>query len=280
MKKRLTALFLVSLLVFLFSSACQKNAEAEIDEPVEEETYDFNGYEYIIIGYQRFGRFEVGPNFEDENTFWGEKLYNRYRDLEKKYNIKITVNKDDGSLAASVASGLHYADLMDTWLNTLNANIKAGLVMPVNGITGFEDLYSGKWGSKNTVDAVTRGDKTYGFRAGYHGIPFPTFSGIIYANAVVMKQFDIQPFEMVEQREWTWSNFTDACVKIGGSYDNPDEPVSFVFDDSWSDYFLRAAICQTVLILSGLMTAVNIYSIWMTPVPLKLSTGFWTLSKK
>ena len=240
--KKIISLSLIFCMIFLIFSACQGNADIN-NEPVEEEiAYDFNGYEYTIIGYQRFGRFEVGPNFEEENTYWGEKLYNRYRELEQKYNIKITVKQDDGTLASSIATATPYADLMDTWLNTLNGYIKADYVMPINGISGFEDLYSGKWGPKTTIDAVTRGDNTYGFRAGYHGIPFPTYSGIIYANAVVMKAFDIKPFELIEQRKWTWDNFTDACVKIGGSYDDPDNIVSFVFDDSWSDYFMRAAI--------------------------------------
>ena len=96
MKKLKTSLIL--LIAFLFLASCSQAAAEEIvpeyDSAVDTENIDLMGYEYTIAAETHGGgEYQLSP--EPGANDRGDKLLQRYKDTEKKFNI--TLNVQNGS---------------------------------------------------------------------------------------------------------------------------------------------------------------------------------------
>jgi ABC-type glycerol-3-phosphate transport system substrate-binding protein len=245
MKKALVFLFIAAI-AFSFVS-CAQGKETEIfdyDFNAEaEESYDFHGKELVFIGEEREGRIEVNPYEHYENSEWTERLRQRYKDIEKKYNIKFVFKKSPGGLAATHAAGLHWADLYDARSDAHWPNMDAGLYNSLTLVPGFvEGIEEGQWGPVRLVEYFKRGDDYQAFYPGFHGIPFPQMGGVFYANLTVLHQFGFDPFELIESGEWTWNTFRHILETIGGTPNDPNSVFGMYYQTSFPDYFLTTLI--------------------------------------
>ena len=238
----------MGLAVVMFSAAivaCSgENEKFDVDfEPDENIVQDFGGASCTIIGSERNGRIEVDPSGEYEDSYWAERLKERYGEIEKTYNVKFVFKRDDGNLVANFAAGLDWADLYDNRADNHYSYLNGGYLLPLNDFDGFlEGIEDGKWGSPAAVEYFSRHGLYYGFQAGYHGIPFPALGGMLYGNATVLNQFGVSPFEMIENGTWTWSGFEQVLSTIGCDPKNDDAVCGMLFHPSFPKYFMTAAI--------------------------------------
>lgn len=245
--KKITCLLLVCIFVFGLVSCSSANEEffdldLDLDATFEA---DFQGAEFIIIGEQRDGRIEIDPYQEYEDSEWQERLKNRYKEIESKYNLKFVFKTRTIDLVSAHAGGMKWADLYDARADGHWPNINAGLYNALTDVPGFvENIESGKWGSVAAVEYFKRGDDYYGFYPGYQGIPFPAMGGILYANLTLVGQYGFNPYEMIEDGTWTWDGFENILRTIGGSPSNLSSgtPVGMYITDGFYEYFQTAAI--------------------------------------
>ncbi len=245
--KKITCLLLVCIFVFGLVSCSSANEEVfdldlDLDATFEA---DFQGAEFIIIGEQRDGRIEIDPYQEYEDSEWQERLKNRYKEIESKYNLKFVFKTRTIDLVSAHAGGMKWADLYDARADGHWPNINAGLYNALTDVPGFvENIESGKWGSVAAVEYFKRGDDYYGFYPGYQGIPFPAMGGILYSNLTLVGQYGFNPYEMIEDGTWTWDGFENILRTIGGSPSNLSigTPVGMYIGDAFYEYFQTAAI--------------------------------------
>lgn len=245
MKKTILFLMIITL-VFTFISCAESN-ETEIFDydfnATAQDSYDFHGKEIVFIGEEREGRIEVNPYEAYEDSEWTERLKTRYKDIEKKYNIKFVFKKSPGGLAATHAAGLHWADLYDARSDSHWPNMDAGLYNSLTSVPGFvEGIEDGKWGPVNLVEYFKRDDDYLAFYPGYHGIPFPQMGGVFYANLTVLHQFGFDPFELIESGDWTWATFKKILTTIGGTPNDPNSIFGMYYQTSFPEYFMNTLI--------------------------------------
>ena len=218
MKKKLCPIILIIAFVFSFFSACGTTTEdvaKETNEP--EKTYtDAGGYDFMFkVTKHGVNAPELAPEVGFSNM--GDKILQRYEEVEQTFNMVMTVEVIDGTnnnILASNMAGEKCADLMDTNADTISSG-KDELFIAMNEGAYDIDFHSGKYGTEGQIDALTFGDKIYGVRNAYWGIPWPSFKGVLFFNPRLVKEASQpSPFELLESKSWTWANFEDMLLAL------------------------------------------------------------------
>ena len=218
MKKLKTSLIL--LIAFLFLASCSQAAAEEIvpeyDSAVDTENIDLMGYEYTIAAETHGGgEYQLSP--EPGANDRGDKLLQRYKDTEKKFNI--TLNIQNGSslstFVTQYAAGMKYADLMISKI----ADVFNGKYVQNGYFMAFSDmdidLSSGLYGTPGTLEAGSFGNKYYSIVAYYWGVPTPYTMPAMWFNPRVISEYQqMSPHELNEQGSWTWSTLESMCEAI------------------------------------------------------------------
>ena len=242
MKKILTktiTVLLISAFMLTFFSACGgvQNNEVVPEFPTElGDGLDFDGKEFIFRDVVHHGDTPLIPT-SMENAL-DDLLLEHYEKTEKKINCKITLLVGDGSITQYIASGMKYADLMNSQFGSIFSYYKAGITANYNDIPGI-DIHSGKFGNENLLDALTWGNGTYGVVAEYWGIPTPYFNDALMFNPRIIKTYSQpSPHELWENDNWNYDTFEQIAVAVTDTTSDPDRPI---YATGLSSYFLRAA---------------------------------------
>ncbi|MDF2685765.1 MAG: transporter substrate-binding protein, partial [Clostridia bacterium] len=216
------SLMLLTIAMFISVTACNDTALPPDEEGPEKEPIeyvDLSGYDFKILGYFRDGIAELAPEVGD--SVLGDKLLEHYKTVGDLFNCTITAENANGQQVSRVQkaalSGTKEADVVDLWLNEALNLYKGDYLMTLNEIV--EDPFIGKYGTGNQLLAATMkrpwGDDIYGFRAAYWGLPSPTFSLATYFNPKLIQNFEQpNPFELIEQKNWTWDTFEEICKGV------------------------------------------------------------------
>ena len=222
---RLLSLILMLVLVF---SACQAAADEtvpEYDTEIDLSDADLLGYNYVIAASAHgSGTMSYALNPDPGADLRGDRLLQRYKDAEDKFNITITrINKIDYSLfQAYWAGGEKYADLLFAVLNNIweNKFLQKGFLQPFSDMD--IDLHCGIYGPDSALEAGRFGDDYYSVMAYYWGLPPADIALVTWFNPVTLSKFQQpSPHELNEQGEWTWSAFESILEAVRDSSD-PD----------------------------------------------------------
>lgn len=206
MKRLLSMLYIIAILLSFFS-ACNKN-NAEIDE--EDDKLDFHeGKVVITIAYCI-----TFPPTKGRSAS-GDRLLKRFSDTEEYFNFKFDYIQDvepstlflTGALSGNLQADFLYScnkHLYDTYL--INA------IIPAENIVNEPD--SEKWKSPANSTKNLYGGKIYGLFPNYWEIS-PELYGFLNLNMDKLEEYQIDdPYELIEAGEWTWDNFTDFLQNI------------------------------------------------------------------
>ncbi|MDF2685800.1 MAG: hypothetical protein K0S55_981 [Clostridia bacterium] len=258
MKKALLYKFIITiLLVMIFLISCDNNVtENNIDEKQPEEiNIDLDGYEFTIVGHLRDGLAEVTP--DAAYSVMGDNLLEHYKKIEEKCNCKIVFGEPLAShvsfLQQATLTGDKVADILDAPLYDAVTMYKAEYLKSLTEV--IDDPYSGKYGTKSQLEAVTipkkDGADIFGFRAAYWGIPAPTFRHAVYFNPAVLKNFNQpDPFELIERKNWVWSTFEEICLAVASegtdSTDTSDDTYGTAYNPTFFHFPLAAILSNGV----------------------------------
>ena len=212
------------------------------------EDIDLNGYNYIMTGYAHGGSqgvFSLNP--EPGESLHSDKLLQRYKDAEKKFNITIShINGVNMSrFITYYLADMKYVDLMFTVLNDIfiggyaqNGYMHAFSDMNI-------DLHSGIYGSDNVLEAGRLADDYYAVRPYYWGIPSADICAALWFKPSTLSLFQQpSPHELDEQGEWTWDAFESIMV---GSRDTSDpDPANHTYGCAYTNEpFLEIAVINS-----------------------------------
>ena len=164
MKKIKTAAVLI--LILLLAAACAAGPEEETVPEYgsipDDGNIDLQGYEFIMASAIAGSENPLNP--QSGNTARGDRLLQRYRDTENKFNIKINVRDDCscGELVIRSAAGLKYADLMAVKINDMvhGKYIQNGYFIPFSYMN--IDLDSGIYGTQSIPPQIVDRKRDHG----------------------------------------------------------------------------------------------------------------------
>ena len=242
-------------MTFTFFTACSGGTAPELLSfmPEVETSADFGGKEFKIVGLYREGVAEIAPvSFENE---YSDMLLEHYKTVGDKFNLKIVAEgsetiSDDIQLKATV--GDKYADVIDEGLGTILDLYNSDIILDVNSILDYSELYSGKYGTEAQLQASTlrrtTGDEVFAFQAAYWGIPTPKFSNAGYFNPDMVSVFNLEnPYELIETNDWTWDKFEAMCIACASDGLDPsteDDDTYGVAENPDHGYVTRAAFAS------------------------------------
>jgi len=224
--KQLLTITLVFMLVFALATGCSKPADTKATptpapteqatpEPTEEatpeptpEAIDLGGYEFIFASHW------IGEFFPEEGASEdGDKLLERYREIEEKYNCKITpISMGPEELVpnviAAAMAGDKYADIIDANLGWFQALRSGGYLADLNTVPGI-DLNDPRW-NPAAFPMTTYDGKVFGMQ-------FKEIQprAVLFFNKSLMER-EGQPdiYELFRNKEWTWDKFREIMRNI------------------------------------------------------------------
>src|SRR5690625_3887355 len=229
--KRVFSLILVAV-IFLFLAACEgeekeglgnngeeTNNENNVNnEETTEETYDLGGRKITIASH-----FDMSP---EEGTEMGDLQYERWKEVEEKYNIsiewiEIPYDQKVEQLTTTSLAGEPFADLVQ--LGTLEA---AGLAQDdfIYALDDLIDLSETKMTEGvQDIGRVNPDGKVYLLGT----LGSLAEGGGIYYNKTMFEQAGLEdPYELQQKGEWTWETFLNAAraLTTGDQYGLSAEP--------------------------------------------------------
>ena len=217
MKKiRFFAMIMTLLLVF---SACASEAPEiipEYDPYAKANEIDLSGYEYIIAaGTHGGGRVQLAPEPGEDSR--GDKLLQRYKETEEKFNVDINVLGESNlsMFMALYATGEKYADIAICQAAEVATGkyVQNGFFQPFSDM-GL-DFESGIYGTQGMLDAGCFDGDYYAIISYYWGLPSPYTMPAMWFNPTLISEYQQpNPHELNEQGEWKWDAFETLCENI------------------------------------------------------------------
>ncbi|WP_010250696.1 ABC transporter substrate-binding protein [Acetivibrio cellulolyticus] len=228
MLRKWISMTLASFMVFSLLSGCVKSSEAKNTDATSKENIqsqntpestqipDLNGA-VIKIVTQGYDLIPTGGNETgDLNVRW-------FEDIQKKYNCKIEISKNEVSdefildLESAVAANQKYADficvqtdiffeaalrdLLESWDGVADTS-SSKLIHNYNKDYAQSGLFDGKLYHIAIADTVKASD-------------------VIYFNKTIFKKYGIEsPYDLVRKNQWNWENFRKIAKQATIDTDN------------------------------------------------------------
>lgn len=224
--RRTFSLILAFCMVFIMCS-CGSQPEAEVipqyDSADSDSDADLLGYEYKIAAITHGSVYPLNPVSGD--TARGDKLLQRYKETEEKFNCKINIldGSDIATFLAYYAANMKYADLMFNAIHQVITGkyLQNGYFAPFSDMD--LDLQSGLFGPPAVLEAGNFNGDYYSIIAYYWGFPAADTVPAMWFNPRVISNYQqTSPHELDEQGEWTWATFEKMCEAIH-DVSSPDE---------------------------------------------------------
>lgn len=210
---------LITAFILLLSACASTPAEEiipEYDPYAKADEVDLLGYEYTIAaGTHGGGRVQLAPEPGEDSR--GDKLLQRYKDTEEKFNVKINVLGESNLsvFLAQYATGEKYADIAICQAAEVATGkyVQNGYFMPFSDM-GL-DFESGIYGTQGMLDAGCFDGDYYAIISYYWGLPSPYTMPAMWFNPALISEYQqTSPHELDEQKEWTWDTFEKMCEAI------------------------------------------------------------------
>lgn len=237
----------IVVIVLIFAAACASVPEDELIPEFgnydENEGTDLGGYEFIMASARAGSENPINP--QSGNTARGDRLIQRYKDTEEKFNVKITVLDECsvGDLVVRSAAGMKYADLMAVKINEIVTGkyIQNGYFIPFSGMN--IDLDSGIYGPPNMLEGGYFAGEYYGIISYYWGFPAADTMPAMWFNPRVISNYrQTSPHELDEQGEWTWATLEKMCEAIHDTSDPDPEKRTYALAYTSEPYLEFAAL--------------------------------------
>jgi len=243
---KIIALLLVSFIVLTSCAAVSEEIVPVYDPSVDPDDIDLMGYEYIITAIAHGdGQGAYALNPESGYNVRGDRLLQRYKETEEKYNVTITRidGIDFGRFLAFYSSGLKYADLMFACTNHIfcSGYIQNGYMHAFSNMD--LDLHCGIYGPESALEAGKLGDDYYSVMAYYWGFPAADVVPAMWFNPRTLGSFQQpNPHELAEQGNWNWAQFEEMCEVMRDTSDPDESKHTFAAGYSNEPYFELGAL--------------------------------------
>ena len=193
-----------------------------------EETFDFKGYEFTISTGAAFPRRNEDGSFVSAKD---EEWYEKYLDLEEKYNIKIVRVDVPGDalevLTSYGMSGDKAADLFFCRQTAYWPAGKAGYVLPVSegklaelGLNCFDET---RWFQPAVLNTALLG-KYWGLQVASKYIAVPSGYFITFNKELVAEAGYDNLYDMVRNKTWRYDVYMDIARKTTKDTDGDGVP--------------------------------------------------------
>lgn len=213
MKKKFR-LFTLVLLLAIIAAGC---SQSTLEQP-EEFDRDYAGDlgEVDLSGKTfRMGSHWIGEYYMDIGlSESGDKMRDRYRETEKKFNITMQFlgggycGEIDIATRAAAQLPEEIPDFMDVSGDQAYSMFKKDMLYPFDLIETM-DVYSEKYGAANyvTCGANWNGHRWNIYPNNWQMIP--QYPGIVIFNNSNLRLYGYfnKPYEMMENKDWTWASF-------------------------------------------------------------------------
>lgn len=185
------------------TTATGTQSENTAEQTAADEKFDLKGYEVRISAW-----WDGTPQ---PGTEIGDALVARHKEIEEKYNCKITyLNLPNAEtiekLTATALSGDPMADIIHLEANQAIPGLAAaGFLMPVDEY--FDNFKDTRW-PQNIKKMSTFNGKTYGFITRAY-----SSHGIWYNKTLFKRESLPDLYELQEKGEWTWDKYKEIATK-------------------------------------------------------------------
>nr|MBQ4319511.1 hypothetical protein [Clostridia bacterium] len=271
MKKLITSLLLIAMLTTSLIScgggdtgtpADTTSAQVDIAETTEsaaettterlkadvpEKKYD--GYEFRIMArnveHQKWEAIDIVAEEENGDPI-NDAVYNRNRELEEKFDIKV-VRKDVKGPASVikplVLAGEDAADLVTDSVNALTTLMSDKLIVDYNDIPYIN--YEAPWWDTNLIEGLSAKNQVY-MMTGDISITDNFGTWILGFNKDMIKEFSKKdPYELIENGTWTYDEMLTMMEGVAGDLDG-----NGVMED-FDRYALTGEAYNTYVFLAG-----------------------------
>ncbi len=229
MKKVISLLFTVCI-VFSLCCCSQQAEEAVPSYETDLGDIDYQGQEFVFV--QRNGEHSTGEEYFGYvvNTAFADLALERVREVENKYNVKISVNTSGNDInnliTTTSVTGLVPYDAVQTATNAMVSLARAGYFYDFTYLGDYLDYTnSAKWGNKEYLKPVCWDGGLYGvLPAAWPMLKYRSIDGAVVVNETLISRLSqTDPREFVEKDEWTWRKLEELMPVYNHINDAGDE---------------------------------------------------------
>jgi len=211
--KKIFIFLLLIMALSLFAGCSSENAgENSTDEDkestLEYEARDLGGIKiHFLTGWKN--QFDPIPGYTEP----GDRQLERMKNIEEDYNVEIYVEEETANhssfLRSRVATGIDIPDFFDISAVDAYGYYKSDMLYAYDDMPEI-DLTNSKWGPKDFIQYGNFNGNQYGIFP-YDWENMPEYAGVILFNREFMLELglDFNPYEMQENKNWTWDSFYD-----------------------------------------------------------------------
>lgn len=206
--KRLCSLFLLAVIIFMFSSCAGNNVEIVPEYNLEFDFQNFNGMSFSIFSDSDlfFGYVEGSPHYDS--------LMKRISDVEAKYNCDISYspqNNLQNLLMGTFASGVTLCDVLYMDAAPFRNLAAGGYLLDLASYSDVIDVNdSFRWGTKNILEICCSNGHLYGVTpAAWADKLAPYYFFLVTNNDIILKNGYSHPHEYYENRTWNRGLFEE-----------------------------------------------------------------------
>jgi len=171
----------------------------------QEEKFDLGGREIRISAW-----WDQTPKADTEE---GEKMLERIKRVEEKYNVKITFLNTDywetaNKVSSTVLAGEPFAEIVNLPDGFIWGLLAGGFLTP---LSDYIDFANESVLPPDLIEAMKFGtNKVWAFYPPYA----PNMTGLIY-NKTLFEEAGLKtPQQLMDEDNWNWDTFLDAAIKL------------------------------------------------------------------
>ena len=201
------------------------SAETSAEEETEPDLYvnlpaaDYGGADFPLLQYEETSAATSTICVEELNgEAVNDAIYQRTLNVNDRFGINIVFDKTSladvtSTMSASIPAGDdHYQAFWQHSTTAVTNFLQKGYVLNLNDISGFD--FSAPWWNQNAMDSIRLNDRTYMAFGDINYYLFDFQSIIICNKPFVMNHGMTDPYEFVQEGEWTIDKFL-SMVKEG-----------------------------------------------------------------
>ncbi len=238
--KKVVSLLLLVFIAFSFCSCENTEPETIPEYTMEIDGIDYRGAEFVFA--QRNEEHSTGEEYFGYvvNTEFADLAARRIKEVEDKYNVKITVNTSNGNindlLPATSITGLVPFDAYQTASGPLSSHARAGFLYDISTLGDIIDYTnSEKWGSKEELKPSCWDGGLFGvIPAAWPILKYRSIDGAVVVNENIISYLrETDPRELYERDEWTWRKFEELMPVYNHINDAGDEVMALETTVHW-----------------------------------------------
>ncbi len=230
----------LAILLFLILLLCSCQAGTKGNNSVsEDENVDLGGYEFVIMSPFLSGLIK---DSQSPNDPFLEAVDKRRQEIEKKYNCKITGERDYAGISflqPLILSGDKVADVIDMMAPQWLPAAAMGYLKPWDEVEGF-DVNASQFDKEYTQLGTFKGH-VYGINY----VKPPVIRACMYYNKTLLKELNLtDPNVLMDQNKWDFEEFRKLCIAATKDTNGDNSPdiwgLNYYYNYQSASYFVEA----------------------------------------